>query len=534
MINFRYAAFGMFLLLIGCNVQDVDLDNIKIEELQMELAVPFGTSSYTMIELLEDATDSNKNLVEDPDTDEIRLTFYDTATYTFSLDIFDVPNLSKQRNANLPDTPDNGAIRTVNVTLPFSQTYESLDEEIIDSVFHANTASLAVELVSTSTLNINYDLALVNTTNVNSGTAVSFSGILSGGATMSHSQNLANHKTAFTQMNGENNFNVNLELDITLNPGESLSNDRISVTIDFLDQDFIIVFGKLGQDTVDIAGESIDIAFFEDLGIEGLEFGDPEIIFDFRSSFGLPIGVGFGGVHAKDGDGPRTSLTGTVVDKPPVIEGSSTKAPVTGEIQQTTIKINSFNSSIRDLLATSPSQIGFDVQGFTNPYDPSILNFVTDTSSITSFIEMEMPMDIRMTDVKHNLDFDLGGGVNLKNADSLTLRMITVNEIPFAATLDMYILNAEEDTLYTVLSKQALDIPFLNVDHMVREPKTSIDDIPFSAEGIEALDNGQTIRVVFTMNTPASETSEDIFVKLLATAKLDITLAARVKIDVGL
>ena len=531
MRDFRYAALGMFLLLIGCNIQDIDLDNIKIEKLQSEFAVPFGTASYTMGEIINDASDEDYDSTE---TGEIIFLFYDTASYTFSPDIFDVPNVSNASNINLPDTPDNGAIRTLNVTLPFFQTYESADGEIIDSVFHATTSSLTVDLVSTSTLDIAYDLELENTTNVTSGATVLFSGTLSGGAAMNHSQSLANHKTAFTEVAGENNFNVNLTIDITLNPGQSLSGDQISVTINFLDQDFIIVFGKLGQDTVDIAGESIDIAFFDDLAIEGLEFDGPEITFDFRSSFGIPIGVGFGGIHGVADDGTQTFLTGAVVSTPPVIESSSTEPPVTGDIQQTTITINSSNSSIRDLLATSPTQLAFDVQGFTNPYDNSILNFVTDTSSITSFITMEMPLAIRMTDVQHTLDFDVGGSVDLKNVDSLTLRMITVNELPFAADLDMYILDAAEDTLYTVLNKRALDIPFLNFDRTVREPKTSIDDIPFSPEGIEALNAGETIRIVLTMNTSTSQTSEDIFVKLLTTAKLDITLAARVKINVGL
>ena len=56
---------------------------------------------------------------------------------------------------------------------------------------------------------------------------------------------------------------------------------------------------------------------------------------------------------------------------------------------------------------------------------------------------------------------------------------------------------------------------------------TSIDDIPLSAAGIDALYNGTTIRVVVSMNSPESQTSEQIFVKLLANAKLDVTLGAR-------
>lgn len=531
--NFCYATFGLFVFIIGCNIQDIDLDNFEVENFQSELAIPIGTTTYTMREFIENISDPDL-LLEDAETTELILIYRDTANYALSSEIFDVQNISNTSIVNLPDTPDNGMTRTVSVTLPFSQTYESVKGEVIDSVFHAVTSSLTVDLVSTSTLSIAYDLELVNTTNVNTGTAVQFSGTLSGGGEMSHDQGLANHKTTFTEVVGENHFNVNLTVHITLSAGQSLSNDQISVTIGFLDQDFIIAFGKLGQDTVSITSESIDISFFDDLGVYGLEFISPEISFDFRNSFGIPIGIGLGGVYSEEKDGTRTYLTGDIVATPPVIEGSSVEAPVTGEIQQTTININSSNSTLQKLWATSPLILGFDVKGFTNPYDPTTLNFVTDTSSITSYTEVAIPMEVRLIDVQHTVDFDLDESEEFNEVDSLILRIITMNKFPFSATMDMFILDAEEDILYSVLENRVLDIPLLNMDRTVIRPKMSIDDVPFDKTGIDALNNGEKIRVTFTMNSPKSTTVEDVFVKLLATAKLEITLATRVLFDTKL
>lgn len=536
MRNLGYAALGLFLFLIGCNIQDIEVNKLKVENLGSELAVPFGTASYTMRELIEDVSDPDLVLEEDPETAELMIIYQETGgSYTFSPDIFDVPNISNPSTVSLPATPASGVTVNLNQSSSFFQVYESVDGEIIDSVFHADNSSLTVQVESTNPIDVSYDMTLTNTVNIATNNPVTFSGAIGGGVASNQNQSLMNHKTAFTEVSGENRFNVDITLDITVDPGESIAaGDEITITIEFLDQDFIIVFGKLGQDTVEFTGQTIDIAFFEDFGVDGFEFGSPEISLDFRSSFGIPIGVGLGGVYGLETDGDTTFLTGAIVTTPPVIESSSVEDPVTGEVQQTTISINSSNSTLRELLATSPSTIGFDVEGFTNPYDPTILNFVTDTSSIRSFIEVTMPMEVRLNNVQHNLDFDLGGGADFSDADSLSLRIITVNEFPFEGTMDMYILNQAEDTLYTVLEKKALDIPFLNFDRTVREPKTSIDDIPFGETGIDALNNGSTIRVVITMNSPASQTAEDIFVKLLATAKLEVTLAARGTLDIKL
>jgi len=529
--NLRYALLGVILLLIGCNIQDLDFTNIEVENLQSEIAVPFGTASYTMRELIEDISDAELELVEDPVTAELMLIYRDTASYTFTSDIFDVPNNSE--NSILSQNDAVGPL-SFSQSIPFTQPYVSQDGEIIDSVFHETNASVNIQLTTTTPFDINYTLELSNTTNVNTDAPMTFVGTISAGTSSPTPQFLTDHKTVLTEIGGENVADFVLNITANLAGGESFNSDQISVNIEFLDQDFIVAFGKLGQDTVAISEETIDIAFFDDIGVDGLEFGSPEITFDFRSSFGIPIGVGFGGLYGEESDGTRTYLGGSVVSAPPVIASASLENPVTGAPVQSIISLNSSNSTLRDLLATSPSTLGFDIQGFTNPYDQSILNFVTDTSSIRSYIEMTMPMEVRLTDVTHNLDFDLGGGVDFSQADSLSLRVITVNELPFSATMDMYIVTAAEDTLYTVLENQALDIPFLNFDRTVREPKTSIEDIPFGKTGIDALNNGDKIRIVIRMNSPESQTAEDIFVKLLATAKLEISLAARGIIDVKL
>ncbi|MEQ9231309.1 MAG: hypothetical protein RIF46_11560, partial [Cyclobacteriaceae bacterium] len=502
MRNFCYAAILLGLFLIGCNISDLDFKNIKLERLSSDIAVPFGSATYTIRELLDDAANGDLGLEEDEETGELRLIYRDEASYTFSPDIFDVADFSNPSQINLPASATNPGPgnQNVNTTGSFFQVYESVDGEVIDSVFHAPGAALNVTLSSSNpALDVVYELTFQNTINIGTDQPVVISGDI--GTSPVTNYDLENHKTLLTEVSGENRFNVSYDLDVTLEAGESISaGDQVTVNIEFANQNFIIVFGKLGQDLIEIANQSLNISFFDELELDGILFGGSELRFDFRSSFGIPIAMGLGGIYTEDSDGNQTFLSGGVVTNPPEIASSPTTHPVTGEVTQTQIAITTFNSNLEDLLSTSPTSITFDIEGRTNFYNPTALNFVTDTSTVRSFMELEMPMEVAMTNVEKVIDFDIGAGYNFSELDSMVLRLVTVSELPFAAKMNLLIMNDAQDTLFIALENEALDQPFLNIDRTVRESKTNIEDIPIGPAGIDALNNGTIIRLVIIMN----------------------------------
>jgi len=519
----KFGIITILGILVACNIQDVDFDNLQVEDIKLDVAVPFGSATYTMRELIEDFSDSDVELIEDPETAEMRLIYRDSSSYTFNPEILDIQDVVNTNNLSLNDVTGPG---TVNQSIPFTQVYEPVDGETLDSVFHDSGANLTATIESTSDVTLNYDLELSSTVNVNTGNPITFSGTTSSTVPGTHSQSLENHKTFFTEVGDQNTLFFNIDISGTLTAAESLNNDEITVTVEYLNQEYIIAFGKFGQDTVSVSNESLEINFFEGFGDEGLDFGNPSITFDFRNSFGMPYAVGLGGLYGEEEDGSRTLLQGEVVDNPPVIAGSPTDAPVTGEVTQTTVVVDRTNSSIQQLFATSPATLGFNLQGFTNPNDDTQLNFVTDTSTVRGFIEVEIPMEVRMTNVTRELEYDIAGTTDFDEADSLAIRVVTVNELPFGADMDMFIMEGS-DTLYQALNNKVIEQPFLNIDRTVREPKVGVEDVPVGPDGVAAINQGDRILVVLTINTPESLTSEQIFVKLLATAKLEVTLGAR-------
>jgi hypothetical protein len=517
---------GFLVCLLACNTGDFSFDNLKLEEVRTDLAVPFGTSEYTMRELLEDFSESELELIEDPQTAEMVLIYRDSSTYIFDTEILEITNVVNTNELNIPNYPDDGTTRPVSESIPFTQVYEPVDGETLDSIFHDTSASLRATISSTANVGLEYELELTNTINLGNGQPVTFTGLVDDSAPEVQNQNLTNHRTTFTEVGEENILNFNLTLTGSLAPGEELVNEVITVTVEYLDQEYIIVFGKFGQDTVSVSNEILEIDLCDDVGSGDFEFRDPVLTFDFRNSFGMPFGLGLGGLYGEEPDGSRTFLSGDVVDNPPIIASSSVIPPVTGDPIQTIITVDRSNSNLRQVLATSPNFIGFDLQGFTNPLDDTILNFVTDTSTVRGFLTLELPMEVRFSNVTKELEYDISGTNNFDEADSLAIRVVTVNELPFGADMDMFIMNGN-DTLYQALNNRAIDQPFLNQDRTVREPKINVDDIPLGPDGVAAINTGDRILVVLHMNTPESVTSEDIFVKLLANARLTVTLGAR-------
>lgn len=524
------------ILLIGCNISDLDFDNLRVENLSSDLAVPFGTASYTFEELLQDIEES-ENFDVDAETQEIRFLYRDTIDYAFSIDLFDVPDTDEGSTLDIPNFANNsgGDFAYPPFTFEFDQPYVSAEEETIDSVFHSNDSEVQITIDSSSPFDLDYTLSLLDTRTTSDDTPIIFNGTLNSSASSVHNQNLNGYKTILETSGDENLYDMTLDISGTMADGEEFLNDQLTVTVEFINQSFEIAFGKFGQDTVEFNTATLDIAFFEDLGADGIEFGGATMTFDVISTFGIPLGLGLDGMYAEEDDGTRSYLTGSAVNDPLVITSASLDESTYEAIaSQSTLEINNSNSNIGTFLGTSPSTIGFDLTGITNPDDATASNFLREDAELEAAIEVEIPLEVKMIDVQQTLDFEVDGGVDFTEVDSLELRLVTVNELPLNATLDLLIMTAAEDTLYIVEDRIAIDQPFLNFDRTVREPKIAVEDIPLGSAGTEAMSNADIIRVVLTLNTPSSQTSEEIFVKLLANQGIDVSLGARGILDVEL
>ena len=228
-------------------------------------------------------------------------------------------------------------------------------------------------------------------------------------------------------------------------------------------------------------------------------------------------------------------MRGDIIFNDPIIESAPINNP--GQVTNTVIVINDDNSNLVDLLETSPSRINMNVSGITNPQDLNAINFVQPTSFIEGDITVEIPMEIQLNNLTQDVFFDLGNGVNVNDVDSAYLRIVTVNEFPFSTSLALSILNdslAQDSVVYEAPEDIVMNAPFIDLDGLVTDASGASADIILSQAGIDALGSGTRMRMRLTLNTPVSQTSRDIFVKILANYTLEIKVGVGGKLNLDL
>lgn len=287
------------------------------------------------------------------------------------------------------------------------------------------------------------------------------------------------------------------------------------------DANFVYGGGPLNNgDTLDISDAVIDIDFFNTLDIQGIRFGNPIITHQVDNDLPFDFAMDFSRVNGEDSLGALTFMRGRVVRTPPEVEAQSSAV----------VEITSDNSNINDIMGQSPSRLNLDLGAIINEPDTNVLNNVAIGTEVNTSINMFFPMEVLMKEVKKDFDFDIDDGVQFDEADSVSLRIVTDNELPFAASMDLYILTGT-DTLYQALENQPLVTPFINNGEVV-EARRGIADVPLNPTGVAALNNGDRIVIIVSLTTPQSQTSEDLYVKVLARYALQISLGLRGVLDV--
>ncbi len=521
---------SLAILFAGCNTNELEFDDVQVQPITGTYSLPLGEVTYTMRELIENQDDAELELQEDS-TSLLTLLYFDSTSYMTDNDFIEIDDIANNGTVDLtsvPGTPIAGP-GNVNLGQSFTFNYEPNGDETIDSVFYESgevTVNVTTDLPGT----LNWTFTINNTVTTVNEIPLELNGIGSSTAVRS----LAFHKTLLTET-VENTFTVDFDGTLTLGGADIFQGtESLAFDLTYGNQVFSVIWGKFGQDTVQVGNETLDIEFFREMGEEGIFFGNPTLRFNFENTIGIPLGIDFSGLFGDDGmGGNQTFLEGDIVENLPIVEMSPTTNP--GELVATTIEINSGNSSIVDLLATSPARLGFDINAISNSEDTTAINFVTQNNQLNASIEIEIPMEVRLEDLQQSGTLSLGAdGLDVSDVDSAFLRVVTVNEMPFSGTLVMEMKDADSVTLHTVPEEIVLNAPFIDINGFVTDPNGISADILLSEAGIDALGEASYIELTVTLNTPGSLNSRDIFVKILADYQLEVKIGVGGTVNIDL
>ncbi len=516
------------LLLTACNVGDLDFDNIQDPTLTPEVVAPVGEVTYTVKELIEEINDPNIELTEAKNM-LLSVIYRDTSIFQIPEQLIAVNDLSQQKvvehGINIPSTP---VAVSESFVQTFSLDYPAANEERIDSILYA---SGDIEIIIESQVKADIDLQIKLKDFVHRETrdtivynaSLAYNGVSP--VNSQFSQSLENHRTQLTESGTQNLFNVEVSGTIHVDAGQSVSDtDYVVVTINTANTRFSSIIGYFGEDQITVQDQSIDIDFFKDIEPLGLEFNTPEIVMEVENSFGLPLGVSFDGLSTVNANGDTRTLTG-MSDPTPLRAPSIDEF---GESLRSSITISSDNTNLRELLSISPTRINVPITAFTNLGNAAKeANFYTENSRIETYLEVNMPLDVKLGGYKQTLDFDVDP-IDFEEADSLKLRLKTINDLPFNGAMNLYLLNADSVVIHEVPDNIILQSPEVGSNGRITESKTHVEDIPLNNDGVKALKDCRKIALVLQIDS--FEAQNDQFVKIYS----DYTLQVKVGVIANL
>lgn len=557
--KFVYVAISAFLL-AACNADQLEFDDLEVTPIEGPFVFPLGESTYVLRDLLDKQTEGLD--FEEDSTSLITFYYSDTIIYSAPDDFVQIGPIVNNGSIPANTVP---AINPGPGTGSFSETftfeYNPQNNEELDSIFYA-TGDLTFTTTTDIDATINYTYTVLNTTNINTGNPLAISGTIAGNgvsANDTQTSSLVGYKTSLTDPSGDNTFTVELDVTITLDGTQTTNGlETLSFEMTFANQTFSLIYGKFGRDVVQVGNQALDIDFFTQANRDGITFGNPSLTFDFRNSFGIPVAIDFSGLYADDGAGNQTFLTGNIVNNPPVIEGSDVSTPsvnTPGETVQSIIEINRTNSSIVNVLGSSPQQLVFDIAGISNPESETELNYLQPTSEITAYVTVEIPFEVQLENYQETGSFGLGSGFDATNLDSAFIRLKTLNELPFTGTVSLEVQEEDSTVLFPITDETdprydsavtnhptqierftnipAIKAPLISVNGDVTDPSGLTHDIALTNEELQLLSGAARIVITITFNTPVSQTSRDIYVKILAnyTLNLKVGVGARFNLD---
>jgi hypothetical protein len=510
---------------LSCNINDLDFDDIKTPNYKGEVAVPIGEVSYTMKELLEEVQDSAIS-IEEGGNSFITVVYRDTSLFNDATEFVNIGQIENSANLNpnisTPASP-------VDLMVPFSESFEfdfqaSEGEQIDSLTYKSGTISLRVS--SSFNSNMSYTMKIVDFRHSETGDTLTFTGNNSTLTTL----DLAKYTTSFNSVGGVNQFSLLFDGLLDVKAGEVVNpTDFLSFTLTIDNPTFSSLFGFFGSTVTNIQDQSIALDFFEDITPGGFEFNSPEISLILNNAFGIPLGISFKGLTSSNSAGDMANLTGTVTETLQSVRAPAITA--VGTSIGSVLSINSSNSNLRDLLNIAPDTITLAITGTSNFGNETGIetNFLTDSSFLQTIVEVRMPLDLRLNNFTRDFDFDISSST-FDEADSIKLRIQTLNELPITGSFVAYFLNDASDTIYQIPQTIVLSSPEVNNIDKTVEAFHNTAIITLDPTGIQAFSNAAKINLTLTADSYKSE--DGTFVKIFSDYKLLIKLSAIANLNV--
>lgn len=312
--------------------------------------------------------------------------------------------------------------------------------------------------------------------------------------------------------------------------------DQIEVVATIINLDFDAIFGYIGD--YELMGDSsvIELDLFDSEMFDGsIRFADPQINFNVKNSFGIPVEANISRFVSYNADGDSLELT-----MDPSINPYRFNFPTLAEYGQSkssTWAINASNTNLPDFMAFLPSRIEYNMTAISNPDGPSgSYNFVSDESKMDIDVEFVLPMWFR-TDfaLMDTIEFDLGDvGEQWEKIKQANVLLTVKNGLPINIEFQAYFVDslyAAVDTLFGVNQQPLIVAGSLDNNNIVQYPGIKTTLVQYTGEEIKELETVKYAIIKAGLKTPQYDS--DLDVKFFDYYKVDFKLSVDVDVKIN-
>ena len=304
------------------------------------------------------------------------------------------------------------------------------------------------------------------------------------------------------------------------------------------------------RQSVDFPISSFNIPLFETFESGSFLLENPELNFTIKNELRMPLAIGLVIWGEKldslgELDSIPLNIYAAFFDLSDTLKSISNLGLTdTAAVSSTFITLNKTNSDFDQFLGKTPETIYMKLSMVANAdLDTGVIKVFLppDTipdrefnagAQIFTSMELELPMSIHLADLAVPVDLDsISVDVDVATLDSLQLRVVTYNMLPFGALLNLQFLDASGVVLYSLEEGfQVLANPPLNsINFNVKEPEININQVWLTGEGIDALNDTQTIKIIMTLNT--TDGTPTIYTPLLEDYTLEVKISGKVRLS---
>lgn len=370
---------------------------------------------------------------------------------------------------------------------------------------------------------------------------------------------LSENKGLYAFPIGETTYQLMELLDDADTSLEIQTDDNGMISFSFEESDTIAIADESTNQGVDLAvflrqsvsfpTSSFNIPFFETFESGSFLLENPNLNFAITNELRMPIAIAleiYGTKLNDDGDTLRKELEiyDSFFDFNDSLKLIMNPSLTDTAAALTLITLDKTSSDFDQFLGWTPENIYMNMSMVANPDLPSdsILVFLPPDSipdrefnqdaQIFTKMSLELPMSLHLDNLEVPVNLDsITVDADLATIDSLQLRVVTYNMLPFGALLNLQFLDLSGEILFSLEEDfHVLANPNLNsITYNIKEPEININQFWLTREGVNALNDTQTIKIIMTLNT--TDGAPTIYTPLLEEYTLEVKISGKVRLS---